>query len=347
MLTLSKVVNALEGLPATTRLISSSIAALQEAGDAPQSRNARVWPSRQESYRAWGQQVYRSSKYAPEPGRDRGGQHASVQQQRGQQRDGGGGGRGGGSRRDRQRQQQQQSSGKPMPPPRRQPGPGYDGYDGFRGNILDPQETRLEAEPYMRVAAKPSQKQQPMYPAYCYNISPAALRQDIAAFFDGYGLSEEEIRPEYSWRHFEVQRFWINFASRADRERALSRHMAYLGTRRLLMRAASPHEFSVGIYNPLAMSSRGRYVLVSNLVPTCTSEDVLRFFHGYDMHAKTISFLKSEPETPAPGRRVAAAATGNEVAIVRFASALEAHRAVRDRQGAFCGNNQVQLRVLQ
>lgn len=37
----------------------------------------------------------------------------------------------------------------------------------------------------------------------------------------------------------------------------------------------------------------------------------------------------------------------NDVAIVRFASALEAHRAVRDRQGGFCGNSQVRLRVLQ
>lgn len=45
------------------------------------------------------------------------------------------------------------------------------------------------------------------------------------------------------------------------------------GTRRLLMRKATPHEFSVGIYNPLAMSSRGRYVLVSNLAATCTSGD--------------------------------------------------------------------------
>lgn len=47
---------------------------------------------------------------------------------------------------------------------------------------------------FMRVAAKPSQKQHSMYPAYCYNISPMVLRQDIAAFFDGYNLPEDEIR---------------------------------------------------------------------------------------------------------------------------------------------------------
>ena len=37
----------------------------------------------------------------------------------------------------------------------------------------------------------------------------------------------------------------------------------------------------------------------------------------------------------------------SEKAVVRFISPLEAHRAVRERQGGFCGNNQVQLRLLQ
>jgi hypothetical protein len=36
-----------------------------------------------------------------------------------------------------------------------------------------------------------------------------------------------------------------------------------------------------------------------------------------------------------------------EKAVVRFNSRMEAHRAVRDRQGGFCGNNQVRLRLLQ
>ncbi|KAL4432535.1 hypothetical protein ABPG77_000472 [Micractinium sp. CCAP 211/92] len=344
MRALSKAVAALEGLPAAARSISSSIAALQEAGDEFRSSKSRVRPSRQESYRAWGEHVYRNSMYAPEPGRSSA-QHAAVQQQRQQQQPDGGGE---GGIRQRRQLRHQQSSSKPMPPQQRRPGPGYDGYDGFRGNIIDRDEAHLEAQPYVRVAAKPSQKQQPIHPAYCYNISPAVLRQDIAAFFDGYNLSETEIRPEYSWGNFEVQRFWLNFASSADRERAMSRHMAYLGTRRLLLRKATPHEFSVGIYNPLAMSSRGRYVLVSNLAATCTSEDVLRFFHGYDLHAKTISFLKSGPEAAGPGRRGAGASgAAHELAIVRFASPMEARRAVRDRQGGFCGNTQVRLRVLQ
>jgi hypothetical protein len=36
-----------------------------------------------------------------------------------------------------------------------------------------------------------------------------------------------------------------------------------------------------------------------------------------------------------------------EKAVVRFTSPLEAHRAVREKQGSFCGNTPVRLRVLQ
>lgn len=43
------------------------------------------------------------------------------------------------------------------------------------------------------------------------------------------------------------------------------------GTRRVLMQRATPQEFTRGIYNPLAMSSRGRYILAENLSPTSTS----------------------------------------------------------------------------
>lgn len=45
------------------------------------------------------------------------------------------------------------------------------------------------------------------------------------------------------------------------------------------------------------------------------AEDVLRFFHGYDLHAKTISFLKSGPEVRAHARRTALTACYHEHSI--------------------------------
>lgn len=37
-------------------------------------------------------------------------------------------------------------------------------------------------------------RQRPKFPAYVYNVSQSLTREDIAAFFDGYGLPPEEIR---------------------------------------------------------------------------------------------------------------------------------------------------------
>jgi hypothetical protein len=47
---------------------------------------------------------------------------------------------------------------------------------------------------YVRVAPRMEQRQARMHAAYIYNLSPALLRADVAAFFDGYGLPEDEIR---------------------------------------------------------------------------------------------------------------------------------------------------------
>ena len=43
------------------------------------------------------------------------------------------------------------------------------------------------------------------------------------------------------------------------------------GTRRVLLRRATYHEFTGAVFNPLAMSSRGRYMLVDGLASSCTS----------------------------------------------------------------------------
>ncbi|EFN55711.1 hypothetical protein CHLNCDRAFT_52363 [Chlorella variabilis] len=219
----------------------------------------------------------------------------------------------------------------------------------LRINYADASTAMMDGADYVRVAPKHEQRSGLMWPAYIYNVSQSLLRQDIAAFFDGYNLPEEEIRPEFSWKHFAVERFWVNFGSPVDRERAMSRHMAYLGTRRVLMRKATATEFGAGVYNPLAMSSRGRYVLVENLAPTTTSEDVIRFFQGYDLHAKSVTFLRENEKAKLSeaGLQHPKARLQPEKAVVRFTSPLEAHRAVRDRQAGFCGNNALRLRVLQ
>ncbi|KAL4858215.1 hypothetical protein ACK3TF_001700 [Chlorella vulgaris] len=221
--------------------------------------------------------------------------------------------------------------------------------EGLRINYADTTATMVD-DSYVRVAPRMEQRQARMHAAYIYNLSPALLRADVAAFFDGYGLPEDEIRPEFTWKVFGVERFWLNFGSAVARERAMTRHTAHLGTRRVLMQRATPQEFTRGIYNPLAMSSRGRYILAENLSPTSTSEDLIRFFQGFDLHAKSVTFLREEDRGSAGTSRQHSRGSGpsrSEKAVVRFTSPLEAHRALRERQGGFCGSSQLRLRVLQ
>lgn len=192
-----------------------------------------------------------------------------------------------------------------------------------------------------------------IFPAYICNVNSSLLREDIASFFEGYNLPLEEIRPEYSWERFQIARFWLAFASAEDRQRALSRSGAYLGTRRVVMRTALPRDFTSAVFNPLAMSSRGRYLLVEGLPTTSTSEDVLRMFSGYDLQAKAVTFLREQEAGELVGakRRPDGSSSRDkekaEKAVVRFATRQEAHRALRDRQGSFCGSNSVRLCILQ
>lgn len=65
---------------------------------------------------------------------------------------------------------------------------------GAAAALTPPFPPRPQPRSYVRVAPKHEQRSGLMWPAYIYNVSQSLLRQDIAAFFDGYNLPEEEIR---------------------------------------------------------------------------------------------------------------------------------------------------------
>ena len=122
-------------------------------------------------------------------------------------------------------------------------------------------------------------------------------------------------------------------------------------------------------------------MLASGLPDAATSEDVLRLFEGFDLHAKSVTFVRERkvgaqrgaggggvwvrvcvcgglpgprishhpraPLTPHTHTRAQASSEGREGrAIVRFATQEEARRALRSRQGTFCISAPVHLRVL-
>eukprot|EP00887_Chlorella_sp_A99_P008012 scaffold12.g8012.t1 len=111
-------------------------------------------------------------------------------------------------------------------------------------------------------------------PLSIHNVSRSVTRNDIASFLAEYGVDPAEVRAQYRWGDFEVERFWVNLPSIKARDRALERHASYLASGRQ------------------GKNGRGRYVLVSNLPESATSEDVLRFFPGYDLHAKSVTFIR-------------------------------------------------------
>ncbi|GAB4823540.1 hypothetical protein N2152v2_010586 [Parachlorella kessleri] len=181
------------------------------------------------------------------------------------------------------------------------------------------------------------QGQGSIWPVSVSNVSRNLTRQDLVDFFEGLKLTPDEVRVEYSDDHrFIVERFWCNFGSRGERDAAVKRHKSYLAARRVFVREARPEEFRRAVYSPLAMSSRGRYVLISNLEQPATSEDVLKFFHGYNLHAKSVTFIREHKGVKSSLGR----------AVVRFDSQEEAFRAVRSKHGSFCLNNAVQLKLL-
>ena len=94
--------------------------------------------------------------------------------------------------------------------------------------------------------------------------------------------------------------------------------------------------------------SRGRYILVSDLQESATSEDVLLFFQGFDLHAKSVTFIRDRKVggcAPGPGWGLGGAGLGlqdgslagwqhGRVASGRPAGCLAGCLAGRGMQGA-------------
>ncbi|PSC74988.1 G-rich sequence factor 1-like [Micractinium conductrix] len=154
--------------------------------------------------------------------------------------------------------------------------------------------------------------------------------------------------PEYSWGSCQVPRYWLTFSSEEARERGIARNLAYLGTRRALVRLAQPQEFAKATHNPVATPSAGRFVLVTGLSPTCYNEDLAHFFRGYDLLPQAIFFMRDAEGEHGRGRAWnSGGGSRADAAVVRFASPLEARCAVRSLQQGHVSGSTVRLRVLE
>lgn len=70
------------------------------------------------------------------------------------------------------------------------------------------------------------------------------------------------------------------------------------GTRRVVMRTALPRDFTSAVFNPLAMSSRGRYLLVEGLPTTSTSGKQLRLGVGVSVRRPAMTACLAHAAAP-------------------------------------------------
>jgi hypothetical protein len=93
---------------------------------------------------------------------------------------------------------------------------------------------------------------------------------------------------------------------------------------------------------------RGQSLLMMQLPTDATSEDVERFFQGYNLAGYSTKFLRVPKETfPRKPSKMSVPPVVERRALVKFATPLESLRALREKQGQFCLDRAIELRFIQ
>ncbi|KAK9826673.1 hypothetical protein WJX74_009248 [Apatococcus lobatus] len=194
------------------------------------------------------------------------------------------------------------------------------------------------------------------WPVCITNLNRRVLRKDVHEFLcsNGCQVDPKHIRVEFS-ASLQPAAWWASLPTAKDQHKACELSGSYLGTRRVKIHKASPVSMREAALNPLAMHSRGRFVYMTGVQANVSVEDIKRFLQGFDMMVHPITMLRSRlpnghiapPQgtpiyTPESGRVEALSR-----AILRFTSAEEAQRAVREKSGEPLLNNRALLRVLE
>jgi hypothetical protein len=89
-------------------------------------------------------------------------------------------------------------------------------------------------------------------------------------------------------------------------------------------------------------------LLMMQLPTDATSEDVERFFQGYNLAGYSTKFLRVPKETfPKKPSKMSVPPVVERRALVKFATPLESLRALREKQGQFCLDRAIELRFIQ
>lgn len=170
-------------------------------------------------------------------------------------------------------------------------------------------------------------------------------RRDLVQLFAGCGVSASDVHVEYSPETHLPRSYWVTFPGEREREHAKFRDGQMLGPHkvRLTPRGAAEMEAALGRHR-LLRGSLGRFVLVSGLERSASFSDLWRFFEGFALRPRAISFLS---DVPALDWVVEAGLLPGRCALVRLATPAEAQRAARSLQWGHVLNSKVLIRVVE
>lgn len=217
--------------------------------------------------------------------------------------------------------------------------------DGDSGaNLGFPEPADLQAPAAATPRAPPGPKK--IY-ARLSNAPKYAFKSDILWFFEGCNLTPDQLVTIYDEKY--RQRFLqVEFDSMESfrlAQRVLVRK-GRLGGR--YMKLDVDMRLDVDDIHTSVKGFRGQSLLMMQLPTDATSEDVERFFQGYNLAGYSTKFLRVPKETfPKKPSKMSVPPVVERRALVKFATPLESLRALREKQGQFCLDRAIELRFIQ
>ncbi|CAI0471664.1 unnamed protein product [Linum tenue] len=153
------------------------------------------------------------------------------------------------------------------------------------------------------------------------------LKTDIINMLEGCDLGLEDIKFNYT-RSYGPVAVLLQFPSRQAYDNAFKVIAKKGRLYRLQMANRSEWDLQQPFY--------GKTVLVQGVPPNAQLDDIERFLSGFDFDSSSIQFIRQGM----PPNSI-------RTAVVKFASQVQAMNALISKNGAFCLNNRVVMRVIQ
>ncbi|KAI4349234.1 hypothetical protein L6164_009851 [Bauhinia variegata] len=159
-------------------------------------------------------------------------------------------------------------------------------------------------------------------------VNRHTLKTDIINLLEGCNLTLEDVKVDYSRGGYMPLAMMLQFPSRSAYEQALR----VIGRKGRLYKLERADRAQWDIVTPYD----GKTILLQGIPRNAIAEDVERFLSGCEYDPTSLNFFTRAGDTD-PIR----------MATVRFPEKIEATNAYIKKNGSFCLNNRISVRVLQ